>query len=223
MASVSASFSASLGRRVNSHNVSGNPSAKATQLTKVHEFEEAAMPLMPQLLGMARRLTQHEQDAQDLVQETYIKAFSAWHQFEQGTNLKAWMYRIMHNTFINTAVKRNKSQHDKSLDALEEWQTGEADSLTARSTRSAEAEAIDNLPSKNVLEALDSIPEDFRQVVLQAVVLGLPYAEIAKNMDTPVGTVMSRLHRGKKLLREKLMDFAKEEGYDLNAGVGTDD
>ena len=175
------------------------------------------MPLMPQLFGMAKRLTRHEQDAEDLLQDTYVKAFAAWHQFEQGTNLKAWLYRIMHNSFLNTAVKRNKSQNDKSLDALEEWQTGEADSLTASASRSAEAEAIDNLPSKNVVEALDSMPDEFREVVLQAVVLGLPYAEIAKNMNTPIGTVMSRLHRGKKILRDKLTNFAIEEGYSVAA------
>lgn len=206
-----------MGRRVNSHTVSKKTSSSASSADLVREFEEQTMPLMPQLFGMAKRLTRHEQDAEDLLQDTYVKAFAAWHQFEQGTNLKAWLYRIMHNSFLNTAVKRNKSQNDKSLDALEDWQTGDADSLTASATRSAEAEAIDNLPSKNVVEALDSLPEEFREVVLQAVVLGLPYAEIAKNMNTPIGTVMSRLHRGKKILRDKLTSFAIDEGYSVNS------
>ncbi len=217
MASISAAFNAPMGRRVNSHTVSKKTSSSASSADLVREFEEQTMPLMPQLFGMAKRLTRHEQDAEDLLQDTYVKAFAAWHQFEQGTNLKAWLYRIMHNSFLNTAVKRNKSQNDKSLDALEDWQTGDADSLTASATRSAEAEAIDNLPSKNVVEALDSLPEEFREVVLQAVVLGLPYAEIAKNMNTPIGTVMSRLHRGKKILRDKLTSFAIDEGYSVNS------
>lgn len=217
MASISAAFTAPLGRRVNSHIVGTKSSGNSSSADMVREFEAQTMPLMPQLFGMAKRLTRHEQDAEDLLQDTYVKAFAAWHQFEQGTNLKAWLYRIMHNSFLNTAVKRNKSQNDKSLDALEEWQTGEADSLTASASRSAEAEAIDNLPSKNVVEALDSMPDEFREVVLQAVVLGLPYAEIAKNMNTPIGTVMSRLHRGKKILRDKLTNFAIEEGYSVAA------
>ena len=119
----------------------------------------------------------------------------------------------MTNTHINLYNKRNKEQAKGGLDELEDWQLGDAASLTASSTRSAELEALDNLPADSIRTALESIPEEFRMVVYYAVVDGLPYAEIAQIMDTPVGTVMSRLHRGKKLLRKLLADYAAQEGY----------
>ena len=180
---------------------------------KTREFEAQAMPIMPLILAMARRLTQTEEDAQDLVQETYIKAFRSWKQFEQGTNLKAWLVKIMKNTNLNNLEKSNRDKTRGSIDELEDWQVGGAESLTARASRSAEAEALDILPAETVVKALDQLPAEFREVVLQAIVLGLPYAEIAANMNTPVGTVMSRLHRGKKALRETLAEYAREEGY----------
>ncbi len=147
------------------------------------------------------------------MQETFAKAFSAWGKFEQGTNLKAWLFRIMTNTHINLYNKRAKDQAKTALDDLEDWQVGGGESITSISTRSAEAEALDNLPSKVIRDALDEIPEEFRMVVYYAVVEGLPYAEIADVMGTPVGTVMSRLHRGKKLLKNLLSDYATQEGY----------
>ena len=180
---------------------------------KIREFEAQAMPLMPLILAMARRLTNSEEDAQDLVQETYIKAFKSWKQFEQGTNLKAWLVKIMKNTNLNNLEKSNRDKTRGSIDELEDWQVGGAESLTARASRSAEAEALDILPAETVVQALDKLPVEFREVVLQAIVLGLPYAEIAANMNTPVGTVMSRLHRGKKALRDALADYARQEGY----------
>jgi RNA polymerase sigma-70 factor (ECF subfamily) len=183
---------------------------------KLQTFEEQALPLMPQLYGAALRWTRNPSDAEDLVQETYAKAFGAWAKFEQGTNLKAWMFRIMTNTHINLYNKKAKDKAKTALDDLEDWQIGSGESVTARSTRSAEAEALDNLPSGIIKNALDEIPDEFRMVVYYAVVEGLPYAEIAEVMDTPVGTVMSRLHRGKKLLRTLLQDYAKQEGYDVS-------
>lgn len=179
----------------------------------LREFEEHTMPLMPRLLAQARALTNSEQDAQDLVQETYLKAFRAWKQFELGTNLKAWLVKIMKNTNLNNLEKSNRDKTRGSIDELEDWQVGGAESLTARASRSAEAEAMENLPTSTVLKALDTLPAEFREVVLQAIVVGLPYAEIAANMGTPVGTVMSRLHRGKKALRVALAEYAREEGY----------
>jgi RNA polymerase sigma-70 factor (ECF subfamily) len=170
---------------------------------------------MPQLYGAALRWTRNPSDAEDLVQETFAKAFGAWAQFQQGTNLKAWLYRIMTNTHINMYNKRNKDQAKGGLDELEDWQLGNAESVTSLSTRSAELEAIDNLPSQTVKQALHDIPEEFRMVVYYAVVDGLPYAEIAEIMQTPVGTVMSRLHRGKKLLRKLLAEYALQEGYSI--------
>ena len=128
----------------------------------------------------------------------------------------------MTNTHINMYNKRAKDQAKGGLDDLEDWQVGSAESVTATSSRSAELEAIDNLPSETIRKALQDIPEEFRMVVYYAVVDGLPYAEIAEIMDTPIGTVMSRLHRGKKLLRKLLVDYAREEGYDVTDTTGGD-
>lgn len=200
-------------RRLNSKAMK-NSDSESTQL-KIQAFESQALPLMPQLYGAALRWTRNPSDAEDLVQETFAKAFVAWAQFQQGTNLKAWLYRIMTNTHINLYNKRAKDQAKGGLDELEDWQLGSAESVTALSTRSAELEAIDNLPSESIRNALHQIPDEFRMVVYYAVVDGLPYAEIAEIMQTPVGTVMSRLHRGKKLLRKLLAEYAASEGYDV--------
>jgi RNA polymerase sigma-70 factor (ECF subfamily) len=137
----------------------------------------------------------------------------AWGQYQQGTNLKAWLYRIMTNTHINKYTKQQKDPSRGGLDDLEDWQLGEAESITATTTRSAELEALDHLPADIIRNSLMAIPEEFRMVVYYAVVDGLPYSEIAEIMGTPVGTVMSRLHRGKKLLRILLAEYAIEQGY----------
>ncbi len=170
-------------------------------------FAEQALPFMDQLYAAAMRMTRNPADAGDLVQETYTKAFAAFAGFEQGTNLKAWLYRILTNTYINGYRKNQRTPHQGAIDELEDWQLGSAESLTqGRTTRSAEAEAIDHLPDSDVKEALQSIPEDFRLAVYLADVEGFSYQEIADIMKTPVGTVMSRLHRGRRLLRERLAD-----------------
>ena len=177
-------------------------------------FEEQAIPFMDQLYAAAMRMTRNPADAGDLVQETYAKAYSAFAQFQQGTNLKAWLYRILTNTFINGYRKNQRNPYQNTIDDLEDWQLGSAESLTqGRSTRSAEAEAIDHLPDSDVKEALQSIPEDFRLAVYLADVEGFAYQEIADIMKTPVGTVMSRLHRGRRLLRGLLADYARERGF----------
>jgi RNA polymerase sigma-70 factor, ECF subfamily len=185
---------------------------KATE-DKIRDFEQQALPLMPQLYGAALRWTRNPSDAEDLVQEAMAKAFVAWAQYQQGTNLKAWLYRIMTNTHINSYNKKAKDPSKGGLDDLEDWQLGEAKSLTSTTSRSAELEALDNLPSEIIRKSLLEIPEEFRMVVYYAVVDGLPYAEIAEVMGTPVGTVMSRLHRGKNLLRAMLTEYAKDQGY----------
>jgi RNA polymerase sigma-70 factor (ECF subfamily) len=184
---------------------------------KLRSFEQQALPLMPQLYGAALRWTRNPSDAEDLVQETYAKAFGAWGKFEQGTNLKAWLFRIMTNTHINLYNKRNKDQAKTALDDLEDWQVGLGESVTSNSNRAAELEAIDNLPSQIIKDALAQIPDEFRMAVYYAVVEGLPYAEIAEIMGTPVGTVMSRLHRGKKLLKTLLSEYARQEGYKVES------
>jgi len=185
-------------------------------------FEEQAIPFMDQLYAAAMRMTRNPADAGDLVQETYAKAYAAFGQFEQGTNLKAWLYRILTNTFINSYRKNQRQPYQNAIDELEDWQLGSAESLTqGRSTRSAEAEAIDHLPDSDVKEALQSIPEDFRLAVYLADVEGFAYQEIADIMKTPVGTVMSRLHRGRRLLRERLADYARERGFSEDAITGS--
>ncbi|MHA6668894.1 sigma-70 family RNA polymerase sigma factor [Homoserinimonas sp. A447] len=178
-------------------------------------FEEQALPYMDQLYAAAMRMTRNPSDAADLVQETFIKAFAAFRQYTQGTNLKAWLYRIQTNTFINTYRKKQRDPYQGTIDELEDWQLGGAESATSsstRSTRSAEAEAIDHLPDSAVKDALQAIPEDFRLAVYFADVEGFSYQEIADIMKTPVGTVMSRLHRGRRLLRGLLAEYAQSRG-----------
>ena len=175
-------------------------------------FESQALQYMDQLYAAAMRLTRNPADAADLVQETFVKAYQAFGQFQQGTNLKAWLYRIQTNTFINNYRKNQRNPYQGTIDDLEDWQLGNAESATATSGRSAEAEAIDHLPDSAVKDALQAIPEDFRMAVYFADVEGFSYQEIADIMKTPVGTVMSRLHRGRRMLRELLADYARERG-----------
>jgi RNA polymerase sigma-70 factor (ECF subfamily) len=175
-------------------------------------FEAQALQYMDQLYAAAMRMTRNPTDAGDLVQETYLKAFAAFGRFRQGTNLKAWLYRIQTNTFINNYRKNQRNPYQGTLDELEDWQLGSAESATSSSSRSAEAEAIDHLPDSAVKDALQAIPEDFRLAVYLADVEGFSYQEIADIMKSPVGTVMSRLHRGRRLLRGLLTDYAGERG-----------
>ena len=176
------------------------------------DFEEQAIPFMDQLYAAAMRMTRNPADAADLVQETFVKAFGAWSTFSQGTNLKAWLYRILTNTYINIYRKRQREPFQGTIDELEDWQLGGAESTTATHGRSAEAEAIDRMPASVVKDALQEVPEDFRLAVYLADVEGFSYQEIADIMKTPIGTVMSRLHRGRRMLRELLADYAVERG-----------
>lgn len=176
-------------------------------------FEAQALPFMDQLYAAGLRMTRNPADAADLVQETFVKAFAAFAQFQQGSNLKAWLYRILTNTFINIYRKKQRDPYQRTIDELEDWQLAGAQSMTqGRATRSAEAEAIDHLPDSAVKDALQAIPEDFRMAVYFADVEGFSYQEIADIMKTPVGTVMSRLHRGRRLLRDLLSEYALERG-----------
>ena len=196
--------------RLDSKAMSENETPEAL---KVRLFEEQALQYMPQLYGVAMQKTKNPADAEDLVQETMVKAFN---QFEQGTNLKAWLFRILSNTNINNSVKRGKDQAKTALDELEDWQVGGAESLTSVANRSAEVEAIDAMPSSAVKRALAELPENWRMIVYYRVVEGLSYAEIAKVLDIPDGSVMSGLHRGKKMLRGLLLEYAQQEGYDTS-------
>ncbi|TBN56246.1 sigma-70 family RNA polymerase sigma factor [Glaciihabitans arcticus] len=192
-------------------NTSATPAEEPTDVRGL--FEEQAMQYMDQLYAAAMRMTKNPADAADLVQETYVKAYTAFGQFQQGTNLKAWLYRIQTNTFINNYRKKQRDPYKGTIDDLEDWQLGGAESVTqSLSTRSAEAEAIDHLPDSAVKDALQAIPEDFRLAVYFADVEGFSYQEIADIMKTPVGTVMSRLHRGRRMLRDLLADYARDRG-----------
>ena len=175
-------------------------------------FEADALQYMNQLYSAALRYTKNPADAQDLVQDTYAKAYVSFHQFEPGTNLKAWLYRILTTTFINT-YRKDQRRPQLSDQELEDWQIADASSHTSDQGKSAEDVALENLPDSDIKRALAEIPEEFRIAVYLADVEGFSYKEIAEIVGVPTGTVMSRLHRGRKQLREKLTDYARELGY----------
>lgn len=178
-------------------------------------FTEEAMPLLDQLYGGALRMTRNPQDAEDLVQETYLKAYNAFDSFKPGTNLKAWLYRIMTNTYINNYRKMKRRPLETSAEDVTDSQLYTSSSHDSTGLESAEVEALKMMPNSRISEALNSLNEDYRMVVYYADVEGLAYKEIAEVMEIPLGTVMSRLHRGRKQLREMLKDVAHEQGIGL--------
>jgi RNA polymerase sigma-70 factor (ECF subfamily) len=174
-------------------------------------FERDVVPFLGQLYPAALRMTRNPTDAEDLVQETSAKAYAAFHQFRPGTNLKAWLHRILANTFINGYRKRRREPRQATATELTDWRVP-ADPLAA-SARSAEAEALDRLADSEILRALRDLPEEFRVAVYLADIEGYAYKEIAEIMGTPIGTVMSRLHRGRGRLRDKLAAYAPRGGF----------
>ncbi len=175
-------------------------------------FERDALEYLDQLYGAALRMTRNPADAEDLVQETYAKAYGSFHQYAPGTNLKAWLYRILTNTYINSYRKAQRSPKLADGENVEDWQLARAESHTSRGLRSAEMEALDRMPDSAVTDALQELSPDFRLAVYLADVEGFAYKEIAEIMGTPIGTVMSRLNRGRRQLREALSDYAREHG-----------
>ncbi|HEX5335519.1 MAG TPA: sigma-70 family RNA polymerase sigma factor [Propionicimonas sp.] len=188
-----------------------------TDAERSSRFETEALAYLDQLYGAALRMTRNPTDAEDLVQETFAKAYASFHQFTPGTNLKAWLYRILTNTFINSYRKKQR-QPQSSGSEVEDWQLARAEAHTSTGLRSAETEALDRMPHSAVTDAMNALAPDFRLAVYLADVEGFSYKEIAEIMGTPIGTVMSRLNRGRNQLRVSLADFAREHGL-----VGGDD
>lgn len=191
-------------------------------LTKELEdrFSAEALPLLDQLYGGALRMTRNPADAEDLVQETYMKAFQAFASFQEGTNLKAWLYRIMTNTYINSYRKKQRQPQQASAEEVTDHQLYATASHDSVGLESAEVAALKRLPDETIVEAMNNLSEDYRMVVYYADVEGMAYKEIAEIMGTPLGTVMSRLHRGRKQLREAFKDVAQEHGIAVAAKEG---
>ncbi len=183
-------------------------------------FESDAMPYASQLYAAALRMTRNAADAEDLVQETFLKAFRAYDTFAEGTNLKAWLYRILTNNYINRYRKQSRRPSEVELGEVEDLYLYRrvATAGTREASRSAEEEVLDGFVDADVRQALESLPEHFRFPVLLADVEGFSYKEMSEMLDVPIGTVMSRLHRGRKALQKALWGFASERGLTSEDG-----
>jgi RNA polymerase sigma-70 factor (ECF subfamily) len=186
-------------------------------------FADQAMEFMPSLYTAALRMTRNRADAEDLVQETYLKAYRAFDSFQQGTNLKAWLYRILTNTYINTYRAKKRRPEQSEIEEVEDLylyrRLGGLEA--ARTGRSAEDEVLDTLTEGEIKDAIEALPEQFRMAVLLADVEGFSYKEIAEILDIPIGTVMSRLHRGRRALQKRLYEFGRSRGLVAEPSGGT--
>jgi len=187
-----------------------NPAVSKALLKRQKEFETEAFPHKDILFNFALRTTGDKDDAHDLLQETFMKAFRFWDKYEKGTNIRAWLFRIMKNTYINRYRKETREPGMVDYDDVENFY----DSIRDDSTDSNDLQKrmYSNMLSDEVTEALQSLPEDFRTVVILCDIEGLMYDEISEFLNCPIGTVRSRLHRGRKMLEEKLYNYAKDRG-----------
>ena len=176
-------------------------------------FQEEALPLLDSLYGAALRMTRKPQDAEDLVQETMLRAYRAFDRFEAGTNLKAWLFRILTNAYINTYRKKQREPQKVSADELQDFDLyRELKNHDPQFSDTPENIVLDSLVDSDITEAIDDLPEQFRLAVVLSDVEQFSYAEMAEIMDVPMGTVMSRLHRGRKALQKRLWELARDRG-----------
>jgi RNA polymerase sigma-70 factor (ECF subfamily) len=188
-----------------------HPSARSREERR--EFETAAMPFLDSLYNTAFRMTRNSEDAEDLVQETYLKAYRSYEQFEKGTNLKAWLFKILKNTFINEYRRRQAAPPESDFADIEESFESHISSEARENVKNPEQEVLENVLDEDVQRALDELPPDYRMALLLADIEGFSYKEIADILEIPVGTVMSRLYRGRKLLEAAMLRYAREHGY----------
>ena len=176
------------------------------------DFEAAALPHLDALYNMAYRLTRNPEDAEDLIQETFFKAYKYYDKFEEGTNLKAWLFRIMKNSFINGYRKRQSQPPESAFSDIEEsFENVMVDD--SGTIKNPEEEILESVLDEDVQQALDALRDDYRMVILLVDLEGFSYKEAAEILEVPVGTVMSRLYRGRRVLEKTLLDYARNHGY----------